>query len=430
MKLAKSEIKDILKNQLVFGGMIIFISGLIVNISNYFYRIMMGRMLGPELFGELVTIISLVLILSTLATPFQNTVARFSAIYQAKAILPNIKKIFSYLFLMGAIGGVILLGVGIGYRDLFVDFLNLSSVRNFYFLLLIIFANIMTSLGRGVLHGLQRFSLLGVGQVVNSLGRLALGVALVFLGFKLSGALGGFLLAVLVSCGLFLYFSRDVLVGEREKKEAPKIKKGEIWKYMGLSFLALLFLNILLNIDVVLVKHYFSAYETGIYSAFATLGRGVFLVGGMLGGIIFPVAAFRQEKGEDYMFPLKGILTISFFLLFFASLVLFLFPEFILKLFFGQEYLAGAHFLGYYGLIMAMLTVLWILGTFERSLNRFRFLYFLVLGSIIEILLISIWHSSFSQILIMFGVGVGIALLGTAFCIYFSESSRKKPFAA
>ena len=54
--------QELFKNKLFRGGSVFFIGGVIANVLNYFYRILMGRMLGPELFGELIAIISLILI--------------------------------------------------------------------------------------------------------------------------------------------------------------------------------------------------------------------------------------------------------------------------------------------------------------------------------------------------------------------------------
>ena len=79
-KILINELKSLYQKSYFKGGVIFFIGGIVANILNYFYRIAMGRILGPELFGELVAIISLILILIVPSTSVQIAAARFSGI--------------------------------------------------------------------------------------------------------------------------------------------------------------------------------------------------------------------------------------------------------------------------------------------------------------------------------------------------------------
>jgi len=79
-----NELKSLYQKSYFKGGVIFFIGGIVTNILNYFYRVIMGRMLGPEFFGELVAIISLILILIVPSTSVQMAAARFSAVFEAK----------------------------------------------------------------------------------------------------------------------------------------------------------------------------------------------------------------------------------------------------------------------------------------------------------------------------------------------------------
>jgi len=420
-------LKTYFKNNIVRGGTIFFISGLLANFMSYFYRIAMGRMLGPATFGELIAIISMFLILSTLAAPFQEVGARYAAVYQARNSLSNIGEFFLNFSFAGILVGTILLKFGMIFKQFFIRFLNLSSLSNFYFLLMIVFTFFIVSVGWGILHGLQRFLQLGVSQLVDSFGKLIFGAVFVLLGFKLTGALAGILVSMFLSYAVVLYFCRDVVGGEKNKiREETKVKNREVIKYMVFSFLTLLLLNIFLNIDVVLAKRYFSEHETGIYSGVATLGQATFIMGQLLGGIIFPIAVYQKEKKGDYITPFKTIMGIGILLLVLTCLVFFLFPGFLIKLFLGPRYLEGAPFLGYYGAIMGTLGLLWSLTAFEKGLNRFYFLPFLVLGGILETFLMVTRNSNFSQFLIALSVGIGTAILGTILTIFIAERAKKK----
>ena len=406
------------------GGAIFFIGGLIANLLNYVYRIVMGRLLGPEVFGELIVIISLVLISVVPSAPLQTVTARFSAIFEAQDFTRKLKNLFFYLTRVISLISFWIVILAVIFASQIQTFLKLSSKSYVYFLAAIIAAMLITGITKGILQGLKRFPQLSSAIILESIGRVGLAVILVTLGFKMTGALSGFLIPLILVYFLTIYFLRDILVASDEQEESSSQDKisssqtKEIWQYIFYSFFVFFFLNLLLNVDIILVKHYFPALEAGIYSGFTTLGRAAFIAVSLLAGILFPIVAFKQAKKEDYFHPLKIVSLASFLIAGFVALIFFFFPKELLSLFFGKEYLAGAPFLGYYGLIMGILGFIFLLSYFFMALNKFKFLYFLAAGSILEIVLISLWHSNFSQVISMFFIALIFTLLGLGFSTF------------
>ncbi len=91
------KIPKIFQESIVKQGTVFFVGGIIANFLNYLYRILMGRMLGPEMFGELVPLISLALILAVPASPVQIAAAKFSAGLETNEAAAKLKNLFSYL---------------------------------------------------------------------------------------------------------------------------------------------------------------------------------------------------------------------------------------------------------------------------------------------------------------------------------------------
>jgi len=396
------------------GGVIFFIGGAVANILNYIYRIVMGRMLGPEAFGELIALISLILILAVPSAPVVTAAARFSAVYQAKDFSQKLKSLFGYLtkvLSLVSLGIIILVLI---FTSSLQEFLKLSSPGNLYFLAGIVVIMLIAGVSKGILQGLKRFSQLSFVFVLESVGRVGLAVFLVGLGFKINGALAGFLIPLIFGYFLAIFFLRDIFKSNQSEiiDSQGKGETKEIWKYILWSLSVFLFLNILLNVDIILVKHYFSGFEAGTYSAFSTLGRITFLAISLLAGILFPIVAFKQAKKEDYFHSLKIISLVSFLLVGIISLIFFFFPKEFLSLFFGPEYLEGIPFLGYYSLAMAIFGFIFLLSYFFMALNKFKFLYILAAGSILEIILISLWHANFLQVISVFSISLLITLCG------------------
>jgi len=379
------------KNSIFLGGTIFFIGGIIANILNYLYRILMGRMLGPELFGELIAMLSLVFILTVPSAPVSVAAARFSAVFQARCLTLRVKHLFGYLTKVFGLISLFLMVLVVIFAAPLQNFLNLSSKIYVYYLAGIVAVMLIAGISKGILQGLKRFSQLSFIFVLESAGRIGLAVILVILGFKIVGALGGFLISLILGYFLSLYFLKDITSSQDVISDSQK----EIWQYMLWSFLAFLLLNILLNADKILVKHYFPALEAGVFAAFTTLGQAVFLGISLFAGIIFPIVAHNQVKKKDYFHSLKIVSSISLLMVGLASLVFFFFSREFILLFFGNQYLAGTPFLVYYSLIMGACGFIFLFSYFFMALNKFQFLYILAGGSILEILLITIWHGSF-----------------------------------
>ncbi|PIS34961.1 MAG: hypothetical protein COT36_04800 [Parcubacteria group bacterium CG08_land_8_20_14_0_20_38_56] len=401
------------KNSIFLGGTIFFIGGIIANILNYLYRILMGRMLGPELFGELIAMLSLVFILTVPSAPVSVAAARFSAVFQARCLTLRVKHLFGYLTKVFGLISLFLMVLVVIFAAPLQNFLNLSSKIYVYYLAGIVAVMLIAGISKGILQGLKRFSQLSFIFVLESAGRIGLAVILVILGFKIVGALGGFLISLILGYFLSLYFLKDITSSQDVISDSQK----EIWQYMLWSFLAFLLLNILLNADKILVKHYFPALEAGVFAAFTTLGQAVFLGISLFAGIIFPIVAHNQVKKKDYFHSLKIVSSISLLMVGLASLVFFFFSREFILLFFGNQYLAGTPFLVYYSLIMGACGFIFLFSYFFMALNKFQFLYILAGGSILEILLITIWHGSFFQVISMFSAALIFTLFGMGFLI-------------
>ena len=60
------------------------LSAMGVNLGNYLYNLLLGRILGPEQFANAAILITFLLVLSFIAMTFQLTVAKFTAGYETE----------------------------------------------------------------------------------------------------------------------------------------------------------------------------------------------------------------------------------------------------------------------------------------------------------------------------------------------------------
>jgi len=182
--------------------------------------------------------------------------------------------------------------------------------------------------------------------------------------------------------------------------------------------IAFLCFTILTNIDLVLVKHFFSAEEAGSYAVAAILGKAVLFMPGAIVLAMFPMAAESHAlKADSYHF-LKKSLAFASLLSGTGVLAYILVPELLVTTLMGAKHASTAHLVRYYGIAMFPFVFINIFMFFNLATHRLRFLYALIVGSLAEILLIYAFHSSLQQVIyILISIGSTI-LVVNAFLIW------------
>jgi O-antigen/teichoic acid export membrane protein len=166
------------------------------------------------------------------------------------------------------------------------------------------------------------------------------------------------------------------------------------------------------NLDVILVKHYFDAFQAGYYVAASLLGKVLFFASIAISMVMF------SKLSELYALkkPTRHLLYKSMFLVFLCSAIItfvyFVFPKFIIDLFFGAEYYAVMGLIGLFGIIMTLFSLSYLIVFYFLGIHKTRFIYVLVFFNVLQIILLILYHSSLLQVLYI--------LLGTITFLFLS----------
>jgi O-antigen/teichoic acid export membrane protein len=404
------------------GSVLFFLGGIAANAFNYIYRVAMGRMLDPAEFGEIIALVSLFLIFAVPASPLQTVGAKVSAQLASSLQLGGVRAFFFRATFLLGVAALLVMALGVLLAPFLIEFLHISSPFALFWAWGAVAFLLISSISRGVLQGLERFSHTAV--LVSVEGAVKMGAAVLFvgMGWGVAGAAGGLFVSALSAYILSLIFLRDIFI--RQNGGEGTIKDGHLAREIFLAFLVFFFLNVLLNVDVVLVKHYFSPEDAGVYSALATLGRIVFLMGTILAGVFFPLVVRSQASGKNVFRPFMYVGGISVGIAVFNAIIFALFPQFFLQLFFGEAYLAGVPYVGYYSILMVLMAAVFLSSYFFMALGRFSFLWILFAGSIAEIIMIQAWHADSMQVLGAITLSLTGTLVGMAFFLLRNYRSR------
>ncbi|WP_423792383.1 oligosaccharide flippase family protein [Methanocaldococcus indicus] len=360
---------------------------------NYLYQLFMGRLLIPEDYGILFSLINIFYIFSVLSATVQTTITKYTSQLNAKNQLNKISYFWRYALKKSFIFGIITTILFFIVTPLISNYLHLSSPIP----ALILFSSLLFAYSlptnQGILQGLQRFVQLGITQTLWALLKFILGVLLVYLGFSVSGALVPFLVANIIIFIISFYFLKDLIKIKPETFTIPNL-----YKYSTLTLLALLANTTSYSIDTILAKHYLTDFLAGIYSSVSVLGKIILFAPGGVAVVLFPKASELKEKGLNHfnLFIKALILTVILTL---PTLILFrLFPELTIKIIFGEKYLKAIPYLFKYSLAMFFFAISGLIMNYLISLGITRISYALTLTLIIEIVGITLFHQNINQI--------------------------------
>ncbi len=394
------------------------------NVFNYLFQLVAGRGLSTIDYGSFNAVNSMAVILSAPVAVLPLVFSRYT-VQLGETGLKQVKR----LLVDGLRGMVFIAGamflIGLTVIPWLQGFLYLESKTPIVIMLVQLAFSLVLPVFMGVIQGLHRFTAFGICGSSIALGRFLSGLLLVFaLGWGINGALLSGTIGTLLAMGIGLWAVRDILKVPGEP--LPHDLFSEMRKYSFPVFLSTTMVMALGNLDIVLVKHYCSPEEAGLYSIAAILGRIALFLPGVLIVVLFPEASKAQATGKEDSRILWVSLAMTAFLGGCVALVCAVWPEQIIVLLFGAKYQAGAELLKVISLAMAMLAVANVIFIYSLARSQFQFLWPLAMGVGMMLLLIFNFHDSALTIAKMVLYSIGLILAGTL-AWYFLSSRRRLP---
>ncbi|MFH1545373.1 MAG: oligosaccharide flippase family protein [archaeon] len=355
----------------------------------YIYHIVMGRMLSVEEYAVLATIISLFYILSVPSAAIQTTIAKFVSQFKAKEenekISSLLSKSFKKLFLIALILAFLL----VIFTPIISNFLHISSPIPFLILSVIVFYSFLLPIAVGAIQGLQKFNYYNLNALTFSSSKLVFAAILVLLGFGVAGALFAFVLAALAGAAILLYGLRNYL-----KRIKTSVFAKEIYLYSFPALIILFCLMIFFNIDLILVKHFFSPYEAGNYAVASVLGKVMFFGSTAIAMVLFPKASQLNAAKKSSLGLLKKSLLYVFIFSFLVFIAYWFFPSFIINLLLGPKYPVAIQLLPLFGLTMFFFSFCNLITYYNLAIQNKRIIFPMIFFAVMEIILLILFHST------------------------------------
>lgn len=374
-----------------------YLSALVVNVGNYGFNLLLGRWLGPAAFSDLSLIITLFLGLTFVTTGLQQTAAKFAASYAGQDSVQGISNVRTWLWKRAVgVGIVAMLALTLG-APLWQSFFNTDSPALFICLGLAIPFYFAQGVDRGVLQGQTRFDRLSSSYQAEMWTRLLIAFILVALGW---GAFGGGV-ALALSVLATWVVARAAGQGLPVSLAPTDVEKSQYNRLIRAIILAEIGLILINNSDVLLVKRFFEAEQAGYYAALSLIGRVVFFATSAASITLFAQAAQRQARGEAHRHLLWRTLMMVGGLSFAIVLACALMPNLIVRILFGEAYLAISGLLWQYAFSTALFSACNVIINYQLSLGHQRGALLSLAAGILQVLLISLFHATLAQVVLV-----------------------------
>lgn len=383
-------------HKLLAGGAILFLSTHVVNVGNFLYNLVMGRLLGPEKYGELGALLSFFLLMTVPLSFLTLLIVKVVASYWGKGKYSSINGVLAYLtprLVFLGIGGCILLILS---SPFLMKFLAVRTILPIGVVGLLFIISALYTVTRAVLQGTLSFTLLAINNFVEVFLKLVLSTLLVIIGLTLPGALLGPLVGTAVVYLLSIKQLRHILGSSRGTGSFTR--QGMVYTFFP-TFLATLSLTLFLTTDILLVRHFFPSSLAGEYVALITIGKIIYYAVGPILNIMYPLVTSRASRGMPYFLPFLGTIGSSLGIALLVTTVFFLFPQRSVGILFGPAYFGIIPLLGLSAFFILLYTMNALFTYFFLSISYYRPLYFLFAVSLLQGGLIIFFHHSLRDVL-------------------------------
>jgi len=386
------KVKKLLSNVEISGTIVVTAGLLIGAILSYALQYVMGngKLITLSEYGLFTALLSLSNILTIPYIAFGKSIVMLTSELKAEEKFDILTNLFWKFNLILFFIGILVFILLVFLRSYISVFLNISNSNMIIYFASFIALSLAGLLPAAYLQGLLRFKAFSFFTILSAALRL------LFLGFGIGGAYLGMGISAVVSFIASLFLLKKNFVAYKKQD-----LRSYYSKFYSIGFASLLIsagLILLNNLDVVLVKHYFSEVDTGIYSALVTVGKVLLFGTATVGIVMFPIISGLYTKGEDYSKKFNTLFIIQIVLVVFGTAFFYFFPSFITNLLF-KNFTASIIYLPRFSIFMGLYVLVEFMILFLLAINKLKVYILLICATFIQSFLIVLFHRNIFQII-------------------------------
>lgn len=399
-----ARLERVRSSRLVRQNLILFAGGLTAGVGGFVYHAIAGRVLGPNLYGDVASIIAVYAVFTTPTLILILVLARYSATLFASGTTDAVRYLVLRTSQLTLVPSVLIILAGILLAGPTADFLHLHSPWPVVWLGFGVAVFWQVGIPRGILQGLQQFSALSANLGLELVVRCTALALLLAAGTGVVGATVAVLAGVAFAYLAGMYALRDQLRAGGGRQRLRSMVGFSLTASAGTLGILLLY-----NLDVILAKHYLGSHDAGIYGSLNKIGTILYFLTLSVSQVLFP-RVVEALANNDHPGRLLGVSAGIMGLLGAGALLVFgVLPNLVVRLLFGSAFSDGAHYIFLVGLIGLALSLSNLLVQFCMAARDAWFIPLLGGGVVLMALAIGYHHD---------GVGAVVTdVLGTLLAV-------------
>lgn len=388
-----------------------FVGNMSFNAASFLMFVILGRLITVRDYGELLSLLSIIMILSLPAGLLQPVITRVVAELIARGDRSAISRLARSLVLPFVLLALLVIAMSSVLSHTIAAYFHIERATTVVCAGIVLGTSMISPIQRAILQGGQRYYEYSVSQIIEAGAKLTVPPTIAVLGFGVSGALAGYVVAALSAVAFNAWILRS-----RFGSPSPSLVIPWHQLFIGARRTALVafILTALSLYDVVIVKHVFDPEHAGIYSAAAVVGRAILTLVGFIPALILPkvsLAFARREATAHYLGA--GLVATSIPIILALALVLSE-PGIVLRTMAGTAFVIGAPLVAPLAISGALLAIAGTLSAYLTARKSFDFVAPLCVFAVLEIVTVAVWHPSLLAVAHVVTVGNAAVLLSMA----------------
>jgi len=355
-------------------GLVMWAALILAGGLDYAVNILAGRWLQPVEYGIFICVAAILQVLTYLAITIRNVVAYYTASLSVESdSLEQVGAFVQRAWRWAWQWGLVAMALMVLISPFLARLLRLPNPWPLWAAAPAVLLFFVRPVTDGALQGMQVFAVLGVVQLTQSVLRLFFAAGLIWLGCQAVGAIVAVPLACIAVVSLVRWWLRSYFQARGEMVARPVS-----WHYSSYALLGLAAFAMLVNLDALFVKHFFSPRMAGDYGPVVTLAKVSLFLPLAMGIILLPKAVQRRAMGRDarpiLLLALTGALVPGLVM----TIFYFLFPGWLVRVIFTAAYANPGIVLALASLAASLYAGLNIWLNYALALDRSAFIFALV----------------------------------------------------
>ncbi|MBL7755569.1 MAG: oligosaccharide flippase family protein [Chitinophagaceae bacterium] len=352
---------------LVKNTSITLIGSFLANVLAYVFNIYVARMTGPTSYGVLGTLLAILALAAWVYNSFFSALTKEAAILQASGQVGQLshfyhaarKEVIYFLFTL-----MVLLGMGSG---VLTRYFSLPSVHLIFLSALLIGLSGMMLFNQSMQRGLRQYLQISIGRILEALIRLLFVFIFLYMNLDLAGVLYAYGAAYLFIF-IWTHFQLKNSIPSSDESRLPLNRAN--WYHTGFKlFLSGTIYQLAFFGSSLAVQYYFSSTTNGYWTAGINICRITLVFSDSVIQVLFP-----ELSGERDPLKRRFIIRKAFLLMLLitgsAALICGLFPEWIIRIFYGKTFDGAIDFLPWQGLMVLLVSMTQLMFTILLSKQR------------------------------------------------------------